>query len=178
MDVEQQFRLICLGVTETSKIFIEWKEDRLERTEDADSTPTTLVPPSSPCLTLNSAEQSLAHELERRRARSAADGQRRSTRRFVGSVLRVAFSPPLSWLGSTTSTTTTTTTSMTQGAVRLSGDEVDVLANEDALAFKGIGFEWAKVEQALGLEIKWAAASSEDVSRGGIGQGVGVGDEL
>ncbi|GAA5901618.1 hypothetical protein JCM5296_003334 [Sporobolomyces johnsonii] len=142
------------------------------------STASTPTKPKSASLTLDRAKQSLARELERRRAASTAGGtsagakleglEAIQTGGGAGSSSSAVFKSLLAALGLLgSSASTTTTTLMTQGAVGLPSDEVEVLANEDAFAFEG-AFEWAKVEQALGLEIKWAAASSKDVSEAGL----------
>ncbi|GAA5950054.1 hypothetical protein JCM21900_001378 [Sporobolomyces salmonicolor] len=136
------------------------------------STPTK---PKSASLTLDRAKQSLARELERRRAASAAGGTSAGAKLEGLDAIQTggsgssssAFKSLLAALGLLGSSASTTTTLITPGAAGLPSDEVEVLANEDAFAFEG-AFEWGKVEQTLGLEINWAAASSKDVSEAGL----------
>ncbi|GAA5903971.1 uncharacterized protein JCM6883_002044 [Sporobolomyces salmoneus] len=128
--------------------------------------------PKSPSLTLDRAKQSLSRELERRRAASSA-GTTSAGAKLEGleaiptgaSNSSSFFKALLSNLGLGASTTTTgTSESSSRG---LPTDEAELLANEDVFSFQG-AFEWEKIEKALGIEIKWAVASSTQKDQEGL----------
>ncbi|GAA5937760.1 hypothetical protein JCM1841_004778 [Sporobolomyces salmonicolor] len=147
----------------------------LTKSDQLTSSTSTPTKPKSASLTLDRAKQSLARELERRRAASAAGGTSAGAKLEGLDAIQTggsgssssAFKSLLAALGLLGSSASTTTTLITPGAAGLPSDEVEVLANEDAFAFEG-AFEWGKVEQTLGLEINWAVASSKDVSEAGL----------
>ena len=130
------------------------------------STPTK---PKSPSLTLDRAKQSLARELERRRAASSAGitsaGAKLEGLEAIptGASNSSIFKSILSALGLGAPTTTTST----EGVEGLPSDEADLLSNEDAFPFEG-SFEWEKIEKGLGIEIKWGVASSTDKTQEGL----------
>jgi hypothetical protein len=144
----------------------------LTKSDLLSSSSSTPTKPKSPSLTLDRAKQSLARELERRRAVSSVgissagaklEGLESiptgaSNSSFFGSILASI------GLGSPTSTTGTTSENSVEG---LPSDEAELLANEDTFLFEG-AFEWEKVESALGIEIKWALASAMEESQEGL----------
>ncbi|GAA6006545.1 hypothetical protein JCM11491_005000 [Sporobolomyces phaffii] len=146
------------------------KSDLLASSATSASTPTK---PKSPGLTLDRAKQSLARELERRRAASTA-GTSSAGAKLEGLDAIPTGASNASFLGSILATfglgrpTTTATNGGNESGVEgLPSDEGELLANEDTFLFEG-AFEWDKMAQALGVEIKWAVASSVDESREGL----------
>jgi hypothetical protein len=131
-------------------------------TSSSSSTPTK---PKSPSLTLDRAKQSLARELERRRAASSAGMSSAGAKLEgleaipTGASNSSFFKSILATFGLGSPTTTTGTSTSLEG---LPSDEAELLANEDAFPFEG-AFEWEKVEKSL-TEIKWAVASSTEKS--------------
>lgn len=122
----------------------------------------------SPSLTLDRAKQSLARELERRRAASSAGitsaGAKLEGLEAIptGASNSSIFKSILSAFGLGAPTTTTT-----ESVEGLPSDEAELLSNEDAFPFEG-SFEWEKIEKGLGIEIKWGVASSTDKSQEGL----------
>lgn len=145
------------------------KSDQLSSTTSS-STPTK---PKSLSLTLDRAKQSLSRELERRRVSSSA-GIRSAGAKLEGleSIPTGAsnssfFKSILSTIGLGSPTTTTGTGEGGDSAKGLPSDEAEILSNEDAFLFEGT-FEWEKVENALGIEIKWAVSSSTEQNEEGL----------
>lgn len=58
-----------------------------------------------------------------------------------------------------------TTTITGESAAGLPEDEAEVLDRGEAFGFEGT-FEWAKVEEALGVRVKWAVGSVKGGEKG------------
>ncbi|GAA5931673.1 uncharacterized protein JCM15063_001533 [Sporobolomyces koalae] len=143
------------------------KSDLLNSGSSSSSTPTKT---KSPTLTLDRAKQSLARELERRRAVSTVGNSTAGAKLEgleaipTGASNSSVLSSILAAFGFGASTVTTGTNENVEG---LPSDEAELLSNEHAFLFEG-AFEWDKVERALGIEIKWALASSFDETSEGL----------
>lgn len=145
------------------------KSDLLSTAPSSSSTPTKA---KSPTLALDRAKQSLARELERRRAASSA-GATSAGAKLEGLEAIPTGASNSSFLQTILASVglaapTTTTGATTENASRgLPSDEAELLANEDAFLFDG-AFEWDKAERALGVEIKWAVASATQQTAEGL----------